>query len=1303
MNLQAQVVISEFMAASTGVSLVDEDGESSDWLEIYNSGTSAVSMLGYHLTDDDSDLSQWTFPNVTIPAGGYLVVFASSKDRAPTSGELHTNFKLSSGGEYLALVDTQGVVLHDYAPAFPAQEDDISYGIGPDGVTRGFFTTPSPGAANAVATGGSVEDTQFSVGRGIHHAPISVEITSATVGAQIRYTTDGSAPTTTTGFVYTAPLPISQTTVLRAAAFKAGLFPSKVDTQSYLFPSDVRTQFANGNAPAGWPSSPVNEQVYDYGMDPEITGRYSAQQMEDALTAIPSVMLTTDLDNLTGAVNGIYSNAEESGRDWERVANIEFFGGDMTETVSSPCGIRIRGGASRADNNPKHSFRVFFRGEYGNGKLDFPLFEAEGVDEFDKIDFRTAQNYSWSKDGDVSQNTFLRDTLARDLQGAMGQPYTRSRLYHLYLNGIYWGLFMTQERAEANWGESYLGGSSDDYDAIKASGRYNVNRYDTEATDGDLYGAWYDLWQLTKAQLANPTTVRYYQMQGLDANGVRDLALPVLLDVDNLIDYMLLVGYTGAYDNSLSSFVGASNNWYAVRDSQGDRGFVHLMHDAEHTLGAGGSRWNSNNDRMSTTNGVDDRALFEKSNPQFIHMDLAESTPEYRQRFADRAHAALSNGGLLTKDRVLELLEARRQILDTVIIAESARWGDADRTEPADKENWESAVDDLMDVIETRTEVFIGHLQNAGLYPATQAPSFSPWTETLISGTSIQMSAPTGTVYYTTDGSDPRLPDGSVNPLAQSFTMASMDTIVGKNSVWAFDDSGTDRGSSALVDGEAGYNSSNWKHPDFAASGWSSGAGVLGFGALGASGSSVTPDTTMGDGTAAGGANPRTCYLRRQFSINAVHEIGSVSASVLADDGVIVYLNGVEVYRSNLAPGAIVYSDFAENAVGGASEIAYSSFFIDTSLLLEGQNTLAVEVHQVNAGSSDIGFDMDLSVAEGSKSTYTLNVPTYLNARVLNGAEWSALTSKYYSTGSYPKPGDLVISEVHYHPANPNTTAELAVSNDDGDFEFVELANVTNKYLELRGVQLAEQVINDHLEGVKFTFTDGLLMAPGQRISIVANRQAFMARYPTVPNSGIAGEYSGGLGNSSEWLQLRNSEGTVLASFRYNDKAPWPSDADGLGLSLQLANLNGDIDFSDPQAWMAIANHGSPSDGSVGPFSGQASADSDVDGVPAIVEYYSGSSDSIHGSSQGPGLALKSDAGEDGIYFTFTRDPEAFGVSAVIEQSEGLSGWGPPPAGSTLVKRVVLPGNLVRETYRIASGVAAQANLFVRLKLTPAE
>src|SRR5688500_7135284 len=124
------VVISEFMARNeTG--LRDEDGAFSDWIELHNSGSAPVNLDGWYLTDTTNNLTKWRIPATNILAGGYLVIFASGKDRATPGAPLHTSFNLSGSGEYLALVRPDGVTIaSEYAPLFPEQFDDISYGIG---------------------------------------------------------------------------------------------------------------------------------------------------------------------------------------------------------------------------------------------------------------------------------------------------------------------------------------------------------------------------------------------------------------------------------------------------------------------------------------------------------------------------------------------------------------------------------------------------------------------------------------------------------------------------------------------------------------------------------------------------------------------------------------------------------------------------------------------------------------------------------------------------------------------------------------------------------------------------------------------------------------------------------------------------------------------------------------------------------------------------------------------------------------------------------------------------------------------
>jgi len=333
-----------------------------------------------------------------------------------------------------------------------------------------YFARPTPLTFNVPGAVGRVSEVWFSTERTFYTGPpdwhIMLTLSTSDDDAEIRYTVDGSVPTMTHGNTYTGPLKIKQTTTLRAVGVKPGWLDSDVETHTYIFVDDVIKQSPLGQPPGpNWPSGNVNGQYINYGMDPCIVYDQYAGQVKGALKAIPTISLVTDLDNMFHTSTGIWVNAGMEGRAWERPVSVELINPDLSPGFQIDAGMRIRGGYSVSDSNPKHAFRLFFRAEYGEAKLKFPLFGDEGVDEFDHMDLRCSQNYSWAFEGN-SANTMVREVFSRDVQGMMGHPYTRSRYYHLYVNGQYWGLFQTQERSEASFGESYFGGDKEEYDVI---------------------------------------------------------------------------------------------------------------------------------------------------------------------------------------------------------------------------------------------------------------------------------------------------------------------------------------------------------------------------------------------------------------------------------------------------------------------------------------------------------------------------------------------------------------------------------------------------------------------------------------------------------------------------------------------------------------------------------------------------------------------------------------------------------------------------------------------------------------------
>lgn len=240
----AQPVISEFMASNTR-SLTDEDGAFSDWIELHNPTGEPVDLTGWALTDAANNKTKWQFPAVSLDPGAYLVVFASNKDRRDPASALHTNFALGKEGEYLGLIRPDGSVAHDYAPAFPAQADDVSYGVGlaEDGTARiGFFSTPTPGAPNGLSAAGQLtQSVAFSRPSGLFSDPaLSIQLTGAAPGQQIRFTFafgPGASleDPTANSPLYDGPLTLTGTATIRAAVFSAdGASRGPVVTAHYL-------------------------------------------------------------------------------------------------------------------------------------------------------------------------------------------------------------------------------------------------------------------------------------------------------------------------------------------------------------------------------------------------------------------------------------------------------------------------------------------------------------------------------------------------------------------------------------------------------------------------------------------------------------------------------------------------------------------------------------------------------------------------------------------------------------------------------------------------------------------------------------------------------------------------------------------------------------------------------------------------------------------------------------------------------------------------------------------------------------
>lgn len=261
-DLIAEVYLSEFMAINQA-GLEDEDGETSDWIEIHNSGPDPVDLSGYTLTDDAAVLTKWRFPNgVILETETRLIVFASDKNRADADAELHANFKLAGGGEFLALVAPDGETFASaFDPNYPQQFADVSYGLETDKATHVYFNSPTPGLANTAAANPPIGPVTFSLSSQAFRESVILEMESSAPDAHIVYTIDGKEPTIFNSKRYTAPIEITESTQIRARAQRSsadagplvGRQFTKVSPELATFTSPlpivILDNFDSGNVP----------------------------------------------------------------------------------------------------------------------------------------------------------------------------------------------------------------------------------------------------------------------------------------------------------------------------------------------------------------------------------------------------------------------------------------------------------------------------------------------------------------------------------------------------------------------------------------------------------------------------------------------------------------------------------------------------------------------------------------------------------------------------------------------------------------------------------------------------------------------------------------------------------------------------------------------------------------------------------------------------------------------------------------------------------------------------------------------
>ncbi len=1113
------VVINEILA-SNAQGATDPQTEHDDWIEIYNTTNRPIDVAEMYLTDDPATPTRWQIPAgksslTTIPAGGAVVIWA---DKETADVGLHASFALDSDGDQVLLFAKDGRTLVD-SVTFSRQDADVSYGRYPDGGSEWrLFGKPTPASRNLNPYLGVVADLAFSSDRGFYDEPFSVTITTETADAVVFYTLDGSSPLDSRGtaYLYVEPIPVTTTTCLRAAAVKDGFKPSHILTCTYLFARDVAGQPRN---PPGFPTSWAGS-TSDYEMDPDITRSATyGPLVEDALLSIPTLSVVMTVADLFGS-NGIYANPSNRGAAWERPTSVELIHPDGHPGLQIDCGIQIQGGWFRPlGNTPKKSLRLSFKGLYGASKLRYPLFGDDAVCEFETVTLRAGANdgYAWDEARYTEQ--YVRDQFGRDLQRATGNLGSHGTFVHVYLNGLYWGLYNVVERPDAAFSASYLGGEKEDWDALHNGGS-------TETLQGDL-NAWNQM--IAQSRLAADSNDAFQTLQGRDPNGTPNPAHPSLLDVTNYIDYLIINVWGGNWDWPWK-------NWYAARDrTSQSTGFKFYCWDFENTMGNNMGRSPLSKNALQN----------DFSSAGEVHQSLKRNA-EYRMLFADRVHRFLFNGGVLAPESLIPRYATLAAGVEGAIVTESARWGDQHFHPPLTLEDWydrDSNYNDgragrdwvLKYYLPRRTAVVLQQFKDAGLYPKVEAPVFkidgsAQHGGQTPSNAGLSMTAPAGKIYYTLDGPDPRMSVAAASPDTGLVVLAAQDAA-----------------KQVLV--PAGPVNDAWRGATFDDSGWTAVAGSPGGvgydrnpsgGGDYASWISLNVESQM-----YGAGKGPSCYIRIPFAAQPTDlaGLGSLSLKMLYDDGFVAYLNGTEATRSTFA-GTPAWDSRASGSRAAGTTLTTFDLSTVMGRLQAGENILAIHGANSSSNSDDFLMLAELTASKTPASSplqispsaveykgpVSLARSVHVKSRVLSGATWSALNEATFAVG--PVAEDLRISEIMYHPSETGNP-------QDPNTEFIELRNIGSQAINLSLVRFTK--------GIDFTFGD-MEVQPGKVVLVVKDAAVFAARYGQgLP---VAGTYAGSLDNGGERLWLEDAAGKVIHDFKYSDS--WYDTTDGGGFSLAV-------------------------------------------------------------------------------------------------------------------------------------------------------
>ena len=674
------VRINEFVSSNNG-SHLDEDGDASDWIEVF-SGSESVQLEGWGLSDREEEPFRWVFPSVILGPNQYLLIWASGKDRRQSGAPLHANFAIDRNGESLFLVRPDGTVSDQVDPV--ALIEDISYGRSLGDASRWlFYSEPTPGRAN-LGTGfdAILDPPAVSHESAFHTEAFSLSFTGIEPGTTVFYTLDGSLPTPNSS-VYRAPLPMGPLSNVPegialhpttppidpdavAGDFIAQLFKPAVLHMPPLLVERahiLRYQAVREGA------IPSVVRTKTYWIHPDIHERFS----------LPVVSIQTDPDGFFDHQRGIYvagaayrnnnsgrpwhnpANYRLRGRAWERPIHLGIFGSDGVPWIDQDAGVRMHGGASRS--MAQKTLRLYARNDYGNSRFEYPLFSDQPDPSYRRLLLRNSGN-DWNL-------TLFLDALAHRVISHLRIDTQAYRPMIVFLNGHYWGIHNLRERYDRHYLARTYGVDPDALDRLSGSG---------SVSQGNATHYQALLSFVNSQDLSNPNNWSELQTR---------------MDLGNFMDYFIAQIFTRNTDwpgNNIAYW--RARTEYRPNAPPGQDGrWRWLPFDLD--FGWGYADGNQAHTHSTLNHARNNHGLFRSI------LEQPEFQSDFLIRFSDQLNTAFKS------PRLLQELERLQGVIQPEMGRHMQRW-----RRPANPMAWEANVEIMRRFAERRPGVLWTHLQN---------------------------------------------------------------------------------------------------------------------------------------------------------------------------------------------------------------------------------------------------------------------------------------------------------------------------------------------------------------------------------------------------------------------------------------------------------------------------------------------------------------------------------------------------------------------------------------------------------------